>query len=232
MKKTFVRVLTSVLAFVCCLNAFIGCSGGEETSSGSVGEEKYEPVDYVDNGESLSDYSIVVSQTANAVVSYGAETLQARIKQAAGVELPIITDAMPERELEIILGETNRAESASVNFSALGEESFVVQNVESDLVIAGNDRGLLYGVYAYLEAIGFRFYTPTTEKIPYADEVFVPEEIKLTWTPTFDYRETMYCSTWDADWAVSQRINSDFQRADLKRDEKYGGFAGYIGGGS
>ena len=230
MKKTFVKVLTGALAFVCCANMFVGCSGGGETSSSSQSEGKYEPIGYVDNGESISDYSIVISQTASASVAYGAETLQTRIKQATGVQLPIITDATPERELEIILGNTQREESSSVNFSELGEESFVVQNAGSDLVIGGNDRGLLYGVYAYLEAVGFRFYTTTTEKIPYADEVFVPDEINLSWSPTFDYRETMYCSTWDADWAVSQRINSDFQRDDLKRYEKYGGFSGYIGG--
>jgi hypothetical protein len=40
----------------------------------------------------------------------------------------------------------------------------------------------------------------------------------------------MYEMTWDPDWAVSQRINSDFMRSSLKSDDKYGGFAGYIGG--
>ena len=66
---------------------------------------------------------------------------------------------------------------------------------------------------------------------PYASEVFVPSDISLAWTPTFDYRETMYYSAWDADWAVTQRVNSDFMRGELKNDAKYGGFAGYIGGG-
>ena len=132
--------------------------------------------------------------------------------------------------MEIILGDTTREACDEFDFKSLGEESFAVKNVDDDLVIAGHARGVLYGVYAYLEAIGFRFYTTTTEKIPYQDEVFVPEEIDLTWTPTFDYRETMYSSTWNADWAVSQRVNSDFQRDGLKTNEKYGGFAGYIGG--
>ena len=38
--------------------------------------------------------------------------------------------------------------------------------------------------------------------------------------------------TWDADWAVSQGINSDFMRSELKNDTRYGGYVGYVGGNS
>lgn len=223
--------LASVLATIFCVSVFSGCKDPNEPSSGKPPYEKYEPTVYVDNGEDIADYQIVISASAKKSTAYGAEVLQKRIKQAVNVEIPIVTDATPAGDLEIILGDTTRTACDGFNFSALGSESFEVKNVSNDLVIAGNDRGVLYGVYAYLEAIGFRFYTPTTERIPYEDEVFIPEEINLAWAPTFDYRETMYCVTWDADWAVSQRVNSDFMRNDLKGNEKYGGFAGYVGGG-
>ena len=237
MKKS-IKVLARVLAYSFFVGALAGCGGnkGSSESSGGSGNsesiENFEPVHYESNGEELSNYSIVISATADKSTSYGATILQSRIQQATGVELPIVTDATAEGDLEIILGDTQREACSSVDFAALGEESFLVQNVENDLLIAGNARGLLYGVYAYLEAMGFRFYTTDTEKIPCAQDVFVPSEIALTWTPTFDYRETMYCSTWDEDWAVSQRVNSDFQREGLKNDTKYGGFSGYIGGDS
>ena len=207
-------------------------SSEDSSSSSEGGYEEFEPTLYESNGENIADYSIVISQSANKAATYGASILQSRIQQAIGVELPIVTDDTAEGDLEIILGDVQREACEGINFNALGEESFQVKNVDNDLVIAGNDRGLLYGVYAYLEALGYRFYTVDTEKIPYEDEVFVPSEIELNWEPTFDYRETMYCMTWDADWAVSQRVNSDFMRTDLKNDDKYGGFAGYIGGSS
>ena len=237
MKKLVAKMLNVLLASSLVLGAFSGCSTGENNSSSSDSHtpepvEKFEPIVYEDNGENIADYKIVVSATADKSTNYGAQILQKRIKQAINVELPIVTDATAEGGLEIILGDTTRAECDAFNFETLGSESFQVKNVDNDLVIAGNDRGLLYGVYAYLEAIGFRFYTVTTERIPYKDEVFVPSEINLTWSPTFDYRETMYCMTWDAEWAVSQRVNSDFMRSELKSNEKYGGFAGYIGGSS
>jgi hypothetical protein len=192
----------------------------------------YAPETYVSNGENIANYSIVVSDTASKSTQYAATILQSRIRQAVGVDVAVITDAEDERGLEILLGQTNRTANEGIDFNALGEESFIVKNVDNDLVIAGNDRGVLYGVYAYLEAMGFRFYTADVEKIPSAEEVFVPTEISLSWTPTFEYRETMYASTWDAEWAVSQRVNSDFIRTELKNNPKYGGFAGYIGGNS
>ena len=225
--------LASVLATIFCVSVFSGCKDPDDPSTGGKPPyEKYEPTVYVGNGEDIADYQIVISASAKKSTEYGAQILQKRIKQAINVELPIVTDATPTGDLEIILGDTTRTACDGFNFSALASERFEVKNVSNDLVIAGNDRGVLYGVYAYLEAIGFRFYTSTVERIPYEDEVFVPEEINLAWTPTFDYRETMYCMTWDADWAVSQRVNSDFMRNDLKGNEKYGGFAGYVGGGT
>ena len=237
MKRLLAKILDIFLAGTFVLGVFSGCvSGTGGSSSDSSSPEKpigeFEPVVYEGNGEDIAEYSIVISKSSDKTTRYGADILQKRIKQAVGVELPIITDDTAEGECEIILGDTAREECDAISFDALGSESFQVKNVGNDLVIAGNDRGLLYGVYAYLEAIGFRFYTVDTERIPYKDEVFVPEEINLTWAPTFDYRETMYCSTWDVDWAVSQRINSDFMREALKSNEKYGGFAGYIGGNS
>ena len=195
-------------------------------------KDEYTSETYVSNGENIENYSIVVSDTASKSTQYAATILQARLRDALGVDLAVITDAEDETGLEILLGKTNRTASAGIDFNALGEEGFVVKSVNNNLVIAGNDRGVLYGVYAYLEAMGFRFYTVDVERIPAAEDVFIPSSIELTWTSTFEYRETMYQSTWDEEWAVSQRVNSDFLRGDLKADSQYGGFVGYIGGNS
>ena len=196
-----------------------------------VGPEKeYKPEIYTTNWQDITDYAIVVADNADKATQYAATILQARLRDAIGVDLAVITDATEQQPLEIILGNTNRSACSVIDFSLLGSESFFVHNVGYDLVIAGNERGVLYGVYAYLEALGYRFYTVDVETIPAAEDVFVPASIELTWTPTFEYRETMYEMTWDAEWAVSQRVNSDFVRGDLKADSRYGGFTGYVGG--
>lgn len=195
-------------------------------------KDDYTPEVYTSNGKNITDYSIVVSDTASKSTQYAATILQARLRDALGVDLAVITDATEKQPYEIILGKTNRDECSVIDFSLLDSERFRVQNVGYDLVIAGNERGALYGVYAYLEALGYRFYTVDVERIPAAEDVFIPSSIELTWTPTFEYRETMYESTWDEEWAVSQRVNSDFLRGDLKADSQYGGFVGYVGGNS
>lgn len=193
-------------------------------------EKEYKPETYTTNGQDITDYAIVVADDADKATQYAATVLQARLREALGVDLAVITDATEQQPLEIILGNTNRSACSVIDFSLLDSESFRVQNVGYDLVIAGNERGVLYGVYAYLEALGYRFYTVDVETIPAAEDVFVPASIELIWTPTFEYRETMYEMTWDAEWAVSQRVNSDFVRGDLKTDSRYGGFMGYVGG--
>ena len=190
----------------------------------------YAPETYISNGEEIEKYTIVVADNANKATQYAATILQARLRQVIGVDVAVVTDATAETELEILLGNTNRTACLGIDFAALGEESYRVKTVGNDLVIAGNDRGVLYGVYAYLEALGYRFYTVDVEKLP--SEVFVPVSMDLAWDPTFGYREVMYEMTWDAEWAVSQRINSDFIRSELKNDSRYGGFTGYVGGDS
>ena len=193
-------------------------------------DREYVPATYTSNGEEIANYTIVYADNANKATQYAATILQARLRQVIGVDVAVATDATAETELEILLGDTNRSASAGIDYAALGEESYRVLTVDNDLVIAGNDRGVLYGVYAYLEALGYRFYTTDVEKIP--SQVFVPTSMDLSWDPTFEYREVMYEMTWDADWAVSQRINSDFMRGELKSDSRYGGFEGYVGGGA
>lgn len=235
-KPFFGRLSTSLLAALCVFSAFGGCSDDvNPVPTPDEEEEVYEPVEVESNGESLSAYKIVVADDAGESTQYAAEILQTRIKQATNTELPIATDSTSAGTHEIIVGKTNRNECSEINYEELGKESYVVKTAGKKLVIAGNDRGVLYGAYAYLEALGYRFYTTDTENIPVAAEVFVPEELNLTWTPTFEYREVMYYTTWDADWAVAQRINSDFQRDGdgngLKSNAKYGGYEGYIGGG-
>lgn len=266
------KVLLFSLSLMLASSALAGCNfgGGTSTtgsgdnssqgtsgdSSSSVNEkaytslpdEEWEPETLVSNGEALANYKIVIPAEAGASVAYAAELLQKHIKEATSLELSVVTDAAPEGEHEILIGNTARKEDDDVDFAALGKEAFVVKSVGKDLVIAGNERGSLYGVYEYLEALGYRFYAPAgtlrsetpVNKIPKAKDVFVAKDVELTWTPQFDYREVLYRGATtligftDAqgtyDWCVAQRVNSDYCRPELKSNEKYGGSVGYIGG--
>lgn len=247
-RKLFLILLSGLFAF----SAFSGCEKKQKESSSSVAssappkktytslaDEEWNPEVLTSNGENLAAYKIVVPASAGASITYAAEVMQDYLKQATEIELPIVTDASPEGTHEIIIGDTTRAEDSGIDFVALGKESFTVKSVDNDLVIAGNERGSLYGVYEYLEALGFRFYTYQATYLPVESKVFIAKDFERSWTPTFDYRDPLYYeanefmigkNTKITEWCVSQRINSNYIREGLKIDSKYGGTVGYIGG--
>ena len=225
------------MSAVLCVSAVFsleGCNPPQKADTPSDGEQEetpYQPEVLESNGIPLGEYKVVISAEASAAEKYAAQVLQDNIRKATQISLEVITDATEETANEIIIGETGRSEDEGVDFASLGDESYIVKTVGNDLVIAANEkRGAIYGVYAYLDALGFRYYTPDCEKIPSASEVFVAKAVDLSWSPTFIYRESMAESAWDSEWALTQCINSDFKRDGLKTNARYGGSVGFSGG--
>lgn len=219
----------SMIFSVACSSA--ASEPGHSDSGGEEQEQPYVPETLESNGIPLGDYKIVLSAEASEAEKYAAQVLRDNIQKAGQVVPEVITDETAETANEILIGQTTRSEDDSVDFVALGDESYIVRTVGNDLVIAANDkRGVIYGVYAYLDALGFRYYTPDCEKIPDAEEVFVAKSVDLSWSPTFILRESMAESTWDSEWALTQAINSDFKREGLRSNARYGGGMGFAGG--
>lgn len=223
------KSICAFLALVFVLSLAVGCRGG---GSSVEKNEEFVPEILQSNGVALQEYSVVISQNASMSVRYAAEELNRYVRAACGYTLEVKSDASQESQYEILLGKTNRAVYGQVDFSALGEEGYHTFIADLRLVIASEgSRGVLYGVYDYLEALGYRFYTPDCETIPVAGDVFVAEKYERMFVPVFAYREVMYKDAWDSAFAVRRGINSDFMRDALKTNEKYGGGVGFAGGG-
>lgn len=226
-------LMSAVLCFgtVFPMSACNSAKDGEDDQTGGETEEPYIPEELESNGIALENYQIVISAEASAAERYAAEVLQENFRKAGQSVPEVVTDDEAETEYEILIGQTERKEDDGIDYSSLGDESYVVKTAGNDLVIAANEkRGAIYGVYAYLDALGFRYYTPDCEKIPEKEDVFVAKDVDLQWNPTFIYRESMAESTWDSEWALTQCINSDFKRDGLKTNERYGGSMGFSGG--
>ena len=91
----------------------------------------------------------------------------------------------------------------------------------------GNDRGILYGVYRFLqEYAGVRFFTPELETIS-EDDVIIPEGIVLEHTSPFalDRRLTWNYTGHDAEWCVKNGISG----ANVALDEMHGGVGSNYG---
>ena len=232
MKNKQLKIILLLSSFALLLAGCKPAQNPSDSENDSISEPSFEPEKYESNGVDISSYKIVIPKLTNYVTTYASSELQSYIKKGTGHTLDIINDTAQDDEYEIILGQCDREEINDIDFEKLGDESYIVKNVGKKLAIAANHkRGLLYGVYSFLEALGYRYYTPTYEKIPEAEDIFIPKSINLSWEPELYYRETMFANAWDASFAVKSKINSDFQRSELKNDLKYGGFSGYIGGG-
>lgn len=169
-----------------------------------------------------SPYVIVIAEGASSSTKHAAEELQHFLAEMTGARLPIVTDATPAREEEIILGNSQRlaALGLPVDWVRLGDEGYLLRTVGKKLVIAGgNLRGNLYGVYGLLEDhLGCRWFAPGVSRIPKYDRLVLPalDEVKI---PVLEYREVFTFDCFDGDWSARNRVNSSAARL----EEKHGG---------
>ena len=181
---------------------------------------------------SESPYVIVLTNEASPSEKHAAEELQHFIKLAAIVELPVVGEDEPRAKepCRIFIGAGNLVNSGfKIQNSEFEDEGFIIRTIPCedstpDIVIAGaRKRGTMFGVYTFLDLIGFRWYTnrftwfkdqngvcrvldpetgnmnPVTLRVPDLDEkVF----------PAFIYRYPSITEARDVDWAARNRVNA------------------------
>jgi hypothetical protein len=175
----------------------------------------------VDHGK--SSYKIVLSNEASKSEKHAANELQHFIHLATDVKIPIINenDDVAREPQRIFIGTgnlLNRLFSAYEIFKQdewqeLGDEGFVIHTFSNgsdtpDIVIAGGrKRGTMYGVYTFLEHLGFRWYTNRKTWFPEGDILRVPLLAERE-KPAFLYRYPYIYEAFDLDWGARNRINS------------------------
>ncbi|MGE5648119.1 MAG: DUF4838 domain-containing protein [Acidobacteriota bacterium] len=172
-----------------------------------------------------SVYSICVSAQASPSERRAAAELQSFLEKISGARLPVVTDDKAGRGPLILVGRSRELDRrrAGIDFAQLGPEGFALKTLGRDLAIAGGrERGTMYGVYAFLEKLGCRWFTPEVSRIPRLDDVPLPQ-LDETQKPSFEYREPYFSEAWDTDWAARNRQNGNFMRL----DESAGGRMAY-----
>ncbi len=168
----------------------------------------------VDHGKSA--YSIVLSASASPSEKRGAAELQNYLEQISGARLPIVnrTGAGPV----IFVGNSPRA--GNLGLAALGPEGFVLKTSGSNLIIAGGrQRGTMYGVYAFLEKLGCRWFTSEVSRVPKMPTIRL-ESLDERQKPAFEYREPFFTEAFDKDWAARNRTNGHFSHLDASTGGK------------
>lgn len=157
-----------------------------------------------ENGKSL--FHIAVHQYADETVRYAASELQKYLLKATNAVVPYFSDRCPMRGPEIRLGANVRSETATE--PSLADDGFCIRAAGEHITItAKNSRGVLYGVYRFLELFcHFRCFTKAVEVIDKLDVLEI-ELDEIREEPAFEYRDAYFRNAFDGDFAAKNRLN-------------------------
>ena len=177
-----------------------------------------------DSGE--TPCMIVVPEVASPGERHAAEELREHLVEATGADFRIVEEGRAADGGAILVGWTRRTAELlpDVVPDDLGLEEFLVRTIGDDLLIVGGEpRGTLYGVYEFLESVvGCRWFTRTITRIPRTDRLVIPP-MDLRKRPVLEYREVFYKEAFDGDWAARHRLNSSHGHL----EERHGGKVRY-----
>ena len=173
-----------------------------------------------------TDYKIFFAADATAAEMHAAEELRSFLAQITGASFQIYQEneqprvtrpdrhltqrCAPEKDWFIYVGDT--AFGARVGYVPardLGKEGYSIKTDGDKLyIIGGRPRGVLYGVYSFLETYcGCRWFTDKVSRIPQRRVLEIPE-IDDTQVPVLEYRCPQYSSYVEADWNARNKCNS------------------------
>lgn len=148
----------------------------------------------------VSQYKIVIPQEPTALETRSGAVLQSYIQKITGARLPVIKDGAQEKSPAIYVGQTSKA--YKVHPDKFAPESYFIHTDGKDLVIcAGNGRGLMYGVYGFLEKYAHcKKLSNDPAILPEVQELKIPGRIHDEHKPQFMYRQVYYPASHDAEY--------------------------------
>jgi len=95
-------------------------------------------------GHSLKGYTLVIPEDADPIVADSASSLRDAITKACGIRLPLVFDSEEESENEILIGETAREASKTIEKESLGKYGYEVSESGSKIVIGVSENELAW----------------------------------------------------------------------------------------
>ena len=197
----------------------VGLTAGRIRGLSARADPANQPLALVSRGEST--YSICISQTASPSEKHAAEELQKFLQEISGARLPVVTDSDKPGGNLVLVGNSALVDPLvpRMAFEKLGPEGFILRTAGNRLlIVGGRQRGTLYGVYAFLEKLGCRWFTRDVSVIPKKPTLLV-EPLDEIEKPAFEYREPYFTEACDKDWAARNKVNG----SSMNLDESTGG---------
>ncbi len=167
---------------------------------------------------------IVTGVSPSATEQFAASELARYLVKMSGARFPIETAARLPRSALVVGQAAAQAADPELANEQLGEDGFVIRREGGRVLIAGrSDRGTLYGVYAFLEKLGCRWFAPQFDFYGAAGGELVPHidtpqvgDWSITERPAFRWRK-LYIEEGQShttenlrqmiDWMAKSRMN-------------------------
>ena len=180
-------------------------------------------------GRDIAEFTVVYhdygEEAGHESELYAAKELIKYIKYATGTELQLDVDTAVH-DHEILIGQVERDLPYSVD--DLTSDGLIIAASDGDLLISGEGkRGVLYGVYEFLEKyVGYRFFSSDCEIVYKSEAVDVPDGIKDVQTSDLFYRDIYSYDALFGSFAVKRKINGYYLRSFSKEEGGGEMFAG------
>ena len=134
--------------------------------------------------------AIIVPEKKDPVTESAQEELLLHLEKRLRKKISVFTEGRSVSGKKIWLGDTAFARRAGIDFSTCGKEECLIVSRGNDLIIGGGiPRGVLYGVYEFLERFcQVSWLDPHTTVMPEGAPLLLPENIRLRLVPSFAYR--------------------------------------------
>ena len=146
--------------------------------------------------ELLTKYKIVIVENADVCIENAAGILQRYFQKSVSIDVPVERGGVVDKA--IVVGTTD-SEPTKAYQERLTSDGFVIFTVEETIYVTANTpRGVLYGVYDFVERfLGVRFLRADCEYIPQTTAFEVPAEIISN--PDFPMRTYLMGDTFDGE---------------------------------
>jgi endonuclease/exonuclease/phosphatase family metal-dependent hydrolase len=141
------RILSLLLLLALCLSALVACDSASEATTTAATDAAETPTEAPTEAVTEAPVSkltvdaawrIVIAAEADEMTQRTAALVADTLKEKAGLELTVVTDAEAVTAHELVLGATNRAESAAA------EGEYAVYMAEDAIYLDASDTTVLY----------------------------------------------------------------------------------------
>lgn len=173
-------------------------------------------------------HAIVTPNEPTAQEEHAARDLQGHLELLTGELFPIVKDDEAGNRTPIVIGRSSLIGKLGVRsgLDSLGPDGLLIKNVGPALVLAGNQRGVLYVTYTFLEDFLGVHWLSSDCTIHPQKGTFNLDNLNVRYVPPLEYREPFAFCGYHADWAVRNKSNGSATRLDRERGDKikYKGF--------